>query len=238
MEQRSAAAQYDRATPFQMFAAACCTVITNSNYFFFLVYFSLFCTTSLGLSALIVGAMMTASRFLDGITDPIIGLLMDRTNTRLGKFRPFCLIGTVIMNGSLIILFWGANFSSQMAYYVWLGFWYVVWVIGYTLCTTSTQAAMNLSTNDPPQRTVISALINVLIIPLQLLIMNFGMNILQSFGGLESAESYRKFVWIIAAISVAGTLVWCAGIAKRDNPEYLRKKPQHRSATATVTTSR
>ena len=224
MEQQTAAPQYDKATPFQMFAAACCTVITNSNYFFFLVYFSLFCTTSLGLSALIVGAMMTAARFLDGITDPIIGLMMDRTNTRFGKFRPFCLIGTVIMNGSLILLFWGADFSSQTSYYLWLGFWYVVWVIGYTLCTTSTQAAMNLSTNDPRQRTVISALINVLIIPLQLLIMNFGMNILQSFGGLKSAVSYRKFVWIIAAISVAGTLIWCAGIAKRDNPEYLSKK--------------
>lgn len=216
--------QYDRATPFQMFSAACCTVITNSNYFFFMIYFSLYCTNSLGLNALLVGTMMTVARFVDGITDPIFGLLMDRTNTRFGRFRPFCLVGTVIMNASLIILFWGAKFSSQWLHYVWLGVWYIIWVIGYTLCTTSTQAAMNVATNDPKQRTMISALINVLIIPMQLLIANFGMRILLSFGGTETPVAYRKFTWIIAAISLVGTALWCIGIASRDNPEYLSKK--------------
>ena len=100
------------------------------------------------------------------------------------------------MNGSLLILFWGTQFESRLAHYLWLGLWYAVWVIGYTFCTTSTQAAMNVVTNDPKRRTTISALINVLIIPMQLLIINFGMNILQSFGGVENVVTYRKFSWL------------------------------------------
>lgn len=96
------------------------------------------------------------------------------------------------MNGSLLILFWGTQFESRLAHYLWLGLWYAVWVIGYTFCTTSTQAAMNVVTNDPKQRTTISALINVLIIPMQLLIINFGMNILQSFGGAQKTEDNPK----------------------------------------------
>ena len=47
----------------------------------------------------------TVMRIFDGFTDPFIGTLIDKTQTRFGKYRPFMIIGQLIMLGSVLILF-------------------------------------------------------------------------------------------------------------------------------------
>lgn len=67
-------------------------------------YISFFATDYLGLSVSTVGILFMASQVFDGITDVFVGYLIDRTNTKLGKGRPyeFALIGYVVC---LILLF-------------------------------------------------------------------------------------------------------------------------------------
>lgn len=57
---------------------------------FLLAYFY---TDVFGLSAGIMGTLFLVSRVLDAVTDPLMGLLVDRTRTRYGQFRPFLLWG-------------------------------------------------------------------------------------------------------------------------------------------------
>ena len=61
----------------------------------FMVYLPIFYTDVFGLTAAAVGTMLLVSRIWDGINDPIIGMLADRTESRWGKFRPFILFGAV-----------------------------------------------------------------------------------------------------------------------------------------------
>jgi Na+/melibiose symporter-like transporter len=49
-----------------------------------------------GLSLGFVGLVLALSRVFDGLTDPIIGFLSDRMNTKWGRRRPFILIGMPI----------------------------------------------------------------------------------------------------------------------------------------------
>lgn len=58
-------------------------------------YITLYCTDTLGIEPALVGTLLMASKFLDGFTDIIAGFIVDRTNTRLGKGRPYelCIIG-------------------------------------------------------------------------------------------------------------------------------------------------
>ena len=65
--------------------SAASNVFNMLNMMFFLT----FCTEALNLNVVVVGVVMTAMRLFDGITDPIIGNIIDRTETRFGKFRPF-----------------------------------------------------------------------------------------------------------------------------------------------------
>lgn len=57
-------------------------------------YFSIYCTDTLGMKAAMVGTLLMASKILDGFTDLIAGYVVDNTNTRWGKARPYelCII--------------------------------------------------------------------------------------------------------------------------------------------------
>lgn len=50
---------------------------------------SLYCTNILGLDPLVVGTLLAASKIIDAITDLFAGYLVDRTNTKWGKGRPY-----------------------------------------------------------------------------------------------------------------------------------------------------
>ena len=52
-------------------------------------YYMIFCTNALGLNAGIIGTLMLCSRIFDGVTDLIAGYIIDRTNTKLGRARPY-----------------------------------------------------------------------------------------------------------------------------------------------------
>lgn len=58
---------------------------------FILYYYN----TVLGISGTFTGVMMMAARVFDAFNDPLMGVVVEKTNTRMGKFRPWILTGTV-----------------------------------------------------------------------------------------------------------------------------------------------
>ena len=128
---------------------------TNVYFVLILSYISVFGNKVLGLLALFATFMVTGMRVFDAITDPIIGALMDKTNTKFGKFRPFMVIGNAIMAVSVFLLYVVTPFipeNTMWLRYVLFVFLYAVWVIGYTFQTSVTRSAQAVLTNDPNQR--------------------------------------------------------------------------------------
>lgn len=58
-------------------------------------YLSIYCTDTLQMSPALVGTLLVISKLLDGVTDVFAGYIVDRTNTKIGRGRPyeFCIIG-------------------------------------------------------------------------------------------------------------------------------------------------
>lgn len=77
---------------------------------FLLAYFY---TDVFGLSAGIMGTLFLVSRVLDAVTDPLMGLLVDRTRTRHGQFRPFLLWGAIPFGIVCVLTFYTPDFSAQ-----------------------------------------------------------------------------------------------------------------------------
>jgi len=217
--------EYNNAKPWQLVAFAFNNSSTNAQYMMFLLFFMFFCTENLGLSPIVVGLMTTLARVFDGFTDPIIGLLIDKTNTKFGKFRPFIAVGTIIMSFSIIALFWGVQFDSMTARYAWVGIWNVIWVIGYTCSTACTKGAQAVLTNNPKQRPLLGGVDAVLTNLLVLLVFSFGFVILNKFGGVVAVDSFRKMAMFLVSISVACALIAIAGIWEKDNEKnYVTNK--------------
>ena len=65
----------------------------NVIYAFLSTFMMFYLTESVGMKVGIVGALMALSKLFDGATDLFFGILIDRTNTRMGKARPWMLYG-------------------------------------------------------------------------------------------------------------------------------------------------
>lgn len=68
-------------------------------------YLTVYCTDSLALGAAFVGTMMVICRILDGISDIIMGMIIEKTNTKWGKARPWFVVSIVPLIISFIALF-------------------------------------------------------------------------------------------------------------------------------------
>ena len=71
---------------------------TNVYFILIMNYIAFHANGVLGLALMFATTMVTVMRVFDAITDPIIGVIIDKTNGKFGKFRPYILLGNVIMD--------------------------------------------------------------------------------------------------------------------------------------------
>ncbi|MFC2947834.1 MFS transporter [Virgibacillus sediminis] len=125
-------------------------------YMFALMFVSYYATGVAGLTVVIVSTILTFMRVFDGFTDPIIGFIIDKTESKFGKFRPIMIIGNLILAGSILVMYNVTHQlpeSFQMIFFIGI---YAIYIIGYTMQTAVTKAAQTVLTNDPKQRPLFS----------------------------------------------------------------------------------
>ena len=126
---------------------------TATNCFMFLMsYVTYLAVGGIGAGMIFVSSMMTWMRIFDAVTDPVIGVVIDRMKTKYGKFRPIIVAGYLIMAVSLWCMYFlavGVSEGLKIPIFVISYFFYI---IGYTLQTACTKAGQTCITNDPVQR--------------------------------------------------------------------------------------
>ncbi len=89
-----------------------------------------------GLNTAIVGIMIFLARLFDVLTDPLIGTASDRTSWRLGRRRPYILLGTPILMVAAWFLFVPGASASAVYLLVWSIAAYLGWTLIYLPYTT------------------------------------------------------------------------------------------------------
>lgn len=147
--------QYRRAKVWQMGFFAANNTATNV-FMFLMMNVAYFATGPVGLGTVIVSTLITGSRIFDGFTDPIIGLWIDKTDGKFGKFRPFMVMGYLVMTVAVLLMFFTnqhAPESMRLIYFILL---YMLYIIGYTFQTAVTKSGQSVITTDPSQRPLFS----------------------------------------------------------------------------------
>ena len=128
---------------------------TSTNTYMVVVgYISYFLIGIVGLASVLAGSIVTIMRVWDGVTDPFVGMMVDKTNGKFGKNRPFIAIGQIIMFATTFVMF---NFIPKMGTGVrFIAFIiiYMIYIIGYTCQCVVTKSAQTCLTNDPKQRPI------------------------------------------------------------------------------------
>ena len=197
---------------------------TNVYFVLILSYVATFGENILGLVGF-ASIMVTLMRLFDAVTDPIIGALMDKTNTRFGKFRPFMVIGNLIMAVSVIVLYVFTPMipaTMKWARYAAFTVLYAIWVIGYTFQTSVTRAAQPVLTDDPKQRPLFT-IFNTIGSLAGMGVMQFIGPILagDGFFGDYNATWFAMMTPIGIAMSVLLTILAIIGIWEKDNEKYF-----------------
>ena len=162
----------------------------------------------LGLSATFVGFILMIARVFDAANDPFMGVVVAKTNSRWGKFRPWLFTGT-ILNAFVLYALFAAPAVSGKALMIYFAVMYILWGVTYTMMdipfwsmipavTSTTKERENLSVVGRTCAGVGYALINV-----------FTVMAVSKLGGGIERTGFRLFALIIAILFVIFILFTC-----------------------------
>ena len=86
----------------------------------------------IGLSASFVGTILMIARVFDALNDPFMGVLVAKTKTRWGRFRPWLFTGTVL-NAFVLYALYSAPVTSESKMMVFFSVVYILWGVTYTM---------------------------------------------------------------------------------------------------------
>ena len=168
----------------------------------------------LGLSATFVGFILMIARVFDAANDPFMGVVVAKTNSRWGKFRPWIFTGT-ILNAFVLYALFAAPAVSGKALMIYFAVMYILWGMTYTMMdipfwsmipavTSTAKDRENLSVVGRTCAGVGYALINV-----------FTVMAVSKLGGGIERTGFRLFALIIAILFVIFILFTCFTIREQ-----------------------
>lgn len=119
-------------------------------------YLMIFYTDVFGLPAAVVGTMFFITRIWDSITDPIVGVIADRTNTRWEKFRPYLLWLVIPFAVIGVFTFFtpGLGYTGKIVYaYIT----YSLMMLVYSGINVPYASLLGVMSPDPKERNTLSA---------------------------------------------------------------------------------
>lgn len=196
---------------------------TASNFFFqvFNIFLLYYYTDVFGLSAAAVGTMFLVTKIVDAISDPIMGLIADRTTTRWGKFRPY-LFWAAIPYGLCGYLMFANPELSNTGKLIYAYATYTLMMLAYTAINVPYSALLGVISPDSTERTKVASYRFICAFSAAWLIATFVPALKNRLGGGDEALGFQLTMAIFAVISVA--LFWVTFATTRERVIPVQEK--------------
>lgn len=122
----------------------------------FSYYLPFFYSNVFGLRLVDAGILVLVTRIWDAVSDPMMGIIADRTHTRWGKYRPYLLWMALPFAVCGVLLFTTPDLSYA-GKLVWAYVTYIMMMTVYTCINVPYGAMLGVVTDDPNQKTVFSS---------------------------------------------------------------------------------
>lgn len=201
----------------------------NLAYLVANTYLMFYYTNCAGINAAAIGVMMVVTRFIDAFTDYMVGVFIDRTDTKHGRYRPWMLAGAPVLAVGMALVFavpvsWGG--SAKLA---WAFISYFIMSFGYTMVNIPMAPIVSALSPDPAERTKIATTRTVFSNLGSMTASLFTLPLIWHFAGAADANSFNavsdaakavgyRNTNIILAVMVVVILLACFLMTVEINP--------------------
>ena len=178
-----------------------------SNFFFqvFNIFLLYYYTDIFGLAPAAVGTMFIVTKIVDAISDPAMGLIADRTQTRWGKFRPYLLWGAIPYGICGYAMFANPDLSDT-GKLIYAYVTYTLMMLAYTAINVPYSALMGVISPSSLERTKVASYRFIGAFVAAWIVGTFVTPLKNILGGGDEALGFQLTMIIFAVISIG--LFW------------------------------
>ncbi|MEE4198386.1 MAG: MFS transporter [Bacteroidales bacterium] len=160
----------------------------------------IFYTDTFGISAAAAGSIMLIARLWDMVSDPIMGIIADRTKTRWGKFRPYILWMALPYSILAVLTFTTPSFDMT-GKIIWAGTTYFLLMTVFTAINLPYSSLSAVMTGDSYERAGLNSYRFVFAFAGQLIVSGTALTLARFFGNGNDAKGYQITLILFSVIS-------------------------------------
>ena len=169
----------------------------------------------LGVSAIAMGIILMVARVFDAFNDPIMGVIVAKTKTRWGKFRPWLLIGTTTNAVILYIMFAAPPALDGSGLVAYAAVTYILWGVTYTMMDIPFWSMIPAFTQSGKEREGLSAMARTCAGVGSAVITIITMICVHALGAGNERNGFQWFALIIAVLFIFFVLIACFCIKEK-----------------------
>lgn len=169
----------------------------------------------LGVDVTVVAILILVAKILSAVADPVVGSLVDRSHSKMGKFKSMIVYSIVPLLVFTAVIFIDVPFKdNKMLTYVWIFVTYLIWSIAMTMGDVPSQGIAASLTPNPTERTNVVSISNtfkqvgfsacVVIVPIVCLIVPGGSKVFVKKGETDSAMISTEYFWVAVLTAILG----------------------------------
>ena len=178
-----------------------------------MLFLAVYYTDVVGLTAGTVGTLFLGVRVFDAFTDPLMGYLADRTETRWGKFRPYLLWLALPYALSTVLTFTSFDLSPT-GRLVYAAATYALLMTVYTAINIPYSALGGVITSDPKERVSVQSYRFAMAWVGGLLVTSLMAPLAELLGGDDRAAGYQRSMIVLSIIGTA--MFWACFLGTKE----------------------
>ncbi len=183
----------------------------------------IFYTDTFGISAAAAGTIMLIARAWDMISDPLMGIIADRTNTRWGKFRPYILWMALPYSILAVLAFTTPNFG-ETGKVIYAAITYFLLMTVFTAINLPYSSLGAVMTSDSYERAGLNSYRFIFAFVGQLIVSGTALSLAIFFGKGDQAKGYQITLVLFAIISFILFMITFKTTRERVHPPKEQKE--------------
>lgn len=187
-------------------------------------FLTIYLTDYLGITGTAIGTMYLIARIWDAVNDPMMGVIVDKTRTPWGKYKPYLLISPIVIAVAMIMLFTAPDFEMT-GKIVWAYVFYLIFGMAYTAYGIPYMAYSYRISETTEERTKYISFYSIFNIIASCTVAMGGLAAITGLGG--NGAAYRKVAIVLGIVGIVCAFV--NGLRNKEVDNALSEEKQSNS---------